>query len=209
MEKLRELLARRVRELMAKSVELNTQVKLSKRAGVSQSTVQRVLSGENSATLDVVEDLGRAFGFRPPSLLLADDQHVELAKVWSRLSDEERTKLLMSVSQLLQLEQVSSQLWKAQRYKAQASPKFHNLVANETSRYLHPDRINPVRDHLEKLAQSSDQIAAVVVFTVDDAGQASLSSAGLEPSHALPLLHQMGDLHKRLVALLTEWTRTR
>lgn len=94
MEKLRDRLARRLRELMEKHPALDTQVKVSKRAHTSQSTIGRVLSKEAAATLDVVEDLGRAFGLRPPALILFDELDAEILGEWARLGDEDRKEVL-------------------------------------------------------------------------------------------------------------------
>lgn len=94
METLQERLARRLRTLMDQTPSLDTQVKVSKKAAVSQSTVQRVLSKQVWATLDVVEDLARAFGVKPANLLLADDPEAALLKVWHSLSELDKSEVI-------------------------------------------------------------------------------------------------------------------
>ena len=54
---------------MAKKPDLDTQTKLSKSAGITQSTVWRVLEGQVGASIDVVERLAKAFGIPAVSLL--------------------------------------------------------------------------------------------------------------------------------------------
>lgn len=94
MESLQERLARRLRTLMDQTPSLDTQVKVSKKAAVSQSTVQRVLSKQVWATLDVVEDLARAFGVKPANLLLADDSEALLLRVWFSLSELDKSEVI-------------------------------------------------------------------------------------------------------------------
>ena len=65
----RLVLAAHVARLMAERAALDTQVKLAKRAGLSQSTVGRVLRGDVYAGTDVVQALALAFRVRPGSLL--------------------------------------------------------------------------------------------------------------------------------------------
>jgi transcriptional regulator with XRE-family HTH domain len=66
---LRDILAERLLALMAARPDLDTQVKVAKRAGISQSTVGRVLSRTVHTGLDVLEQLGEAFGVHPLSLV--------------------------------------------------------------------------------------------------------------------------------------------
>lgn len=66
---LRDILADNLSLLMKARYDLDTQVKLSRRTGVSQSTIQRVLSREVHTNLDVVAALARAFGVAPRALL--------------------------------------------------------------------------------------------------------------------------------------------
>lgn len=213
MEKLRDLLARRVRELMEKNPAMDTQVKLAKRAGISQSTVQRVLARENAATLDVVEDLGKAFGFRPPSLILADNEHIELARAWSRMSDAERTQLLESARQMLQQPQAIGERKLTQNTRrippALPAPDDVVMMSFEEHAQLAPghfrqhEAVSQVRSLLMSQALSAQKLCAVIVMTVDDKGQTDINSVGLEPSHAVPLMQQLGDLQQRLLTLVT------
>lgn len=94
MTALRERLASRLRRLMDENPALDTQVKVSKKSGVSQSTVQRVLSRDVAATLDVVEDIAKAFSQRPPSLLLLDDKEAEMLSAWLTLDEMDRGEVI-------------------------------------------------------------------------------------------------------------------
>jgi transcriptional regulator with XRE-family HTH domain len=67
--KLRQVLAKRLRELMDKTPSLDTQVKVSAAAGVAQTTISRILKCQVAATLDNVESIADAFGIRIPELL--------------------------------------------------------------------------------------------------------------------------------------------
>lgn len=93
MTKLRELLSHRLRVLMEATPALDTQTKVSKKAKVSQSTVQRILSKDVAATVDVIEDLGRAFGLKPPSLILSEEKEAELLKVWLDLNELDQSEV--------------------------------------------------------------------------------------------------------------------
>jgi transcriptional regulator with XRE-family HTH domain len=66
---LKEILAQNLRALMKRRLDLSTQVKLHKRTGLSQSTIQRVLSLQVSTGLDVLEMLAKAFGVAPTALI--------------------------------------------------------------------------------------------------------------------------------------------
>jgi len=84
--KLRELLASRLKGLMAQTPTLDTQTKLAIKGTVSQSTVQRILSQDASATIDSVELLAEAFKLKPPGLLLLEEREAAMLKAWAALS---------------------------------------------------------------------------------------------------------------------------
>ena len=94
METLSQRLARRMRELMRVSPALDTQIKVRERSGVSQASVQRILSGKQSATLDMVEQLSPAFGFKRADGLLLEADEVELLNTWSELTPTEKATVL-------------------------------------------------------------------------------------------------------------------
>ena len=91
--KIRQVLADQIRSRMAKKPDLDTQTKLSKAAGVTQSTVWRILEGQVGASVDVVESLGKAFGV-PAIVLLSDPDQVQFMDLWSQLDDHDRSKVL-------------------------------------------------------------------------------------------------------------------
>lgn len=94
MEKLRDKLARRMRELMRRDVAADTQVKVAARAGVGQASVQRLLARDQAATVDMLEQLARAFSIRRPECLLLEDDEIALLAAWGKLSEVERVRVL-------------------------------------------------------------------------------------------------------------------
>jgi len=90
--KLRQVLARRLRELMDKTPALDTQVKVSKAADVAQTTISRILKCQVGATLDNVEAIASVFGVTPAELLA--QSHVNSAVI---TDDDRRTIQRLSV----------------------------------------------------------------------------------------------------------------
>jgi transcriptional regulator with XRE-family HTH domain len=98
METLRDTLARRLRHLMDNTVGLDTQVKVSAKSGLSQSTVQRLLARDQAATVDVIEQLAAAFGIKRAEWFLLSDDEVTLLSQWKRLNEADRQKVLGFIS---------------------------------------------------------------------------------------------------------------
>lgn len=105
MEQLRQRLARLLREKMRTSL-VDTQTKVAAKAGVSQSTVQRLLSLEQAATVDLLEQLARAFGVKKPEYLLLEPEEVSLLSLWSKLSEDDRQTVLGFIQMKAQVEAV-------------------------------------------------------------------------------------------------------
>jgi transcriptional regulator with XRE-family HTH domain len=97
---LRQVIAARIRALMAQRPDLDTQVKLARRAGLSQSTVARILSADSSATADSLAQLSHAFGTSAASLLLDDPAEINLLASMRGLTPESRQRLLGFVAGL-------------------------------------------------------------------------------------------------------------
>lgn len=76
---------------------LDTQIKVHKAAGLAQSTIQRLLAQEQAATVDVLDDLGRAFGFKQPHHFLLEDAEAAMLKLWSNLDDAGKATALTYV----------------------------------------------------------------------------------------------------------------
>jgi len=74
---LREILAANLRELMAKRLDLDTQVKIRERSkqftedgkGLSQSTIQRILACQVHAGIDTLATLAQVFGVSAVGLI--------------------------------------------------------------------------------------------------------------------------------------------
>lgn len=79
---------------MRANVAVNTQTKVAQRAGVSQSTVNRLLATEQAATVDVLEDLARAFGVKHAEYMLLDASERELLTLWGNIGDELKQTVL-------------------------------------------------------------------------------------------------------------------
>ena len=94
MEKLRDRLARRMREMMAENPAMDVQTKVALKAGVSQSTVQRVLAKDQAATVDVIEDLARAFDIKPARYFMLDKDEITLLRAFSHLSTEHKATIM-------------------------------------------------------------------------------------------------------------------
>jgi transcriptional regulator with XRE-family HTH domain len=94
METLRQKLSRRMRELMDTNLSANTQVKVGAKSGVSQSSVQRVLVMEQAATVDILEQLAKAFNLSRPEYLLLEDDEGALLKEWAGLAPTEKQTVL-------------------------------------------------------------------------------------------------------------------
>jgi len=90
--KLRQVLAKRLRDLMERTPGLSTQVQVSEAAGVAQTTVSRILKSQVAATLDNVESLATVFGITPSELLA--QSHASSAVI---TEDDRRTIQRLSV----------------------------------------------------------------------------------------------------------------
>lgn len=95
---MRALLAERTRVWMARVPEAETQAKLSARAGMSQSSIHRVLFQDTEPELDTAFKLASAFGITVSELLAEDDTLVgsklpfDIAR-YQRLPDAEKEKI--------------------------------------------------------------------------------------------------------------------
>jgi transcriptional regulator with XRE-family HTH domain len=99
---LNEILAVRLTDLMRNRPDLDTQTKLHKATGLSQSTFQRMLSKQVHIGLDVLEITAEAFGVPPESLIaqLEDDgrelqitpsyDELELLRAWRKLPADDK-----------------------------------------------------------------------------------------------------------------------
>lgn len=67
---IREVLAANIRHYMREVPSVDTQVKLAKKAGISQSSVARVLAGNIDTQISIVAALADAIGVRTADLLI-------------------------------------------------------------------------------------------------------------------------------------------
>lgn len=82
-----------MRERMRSNL-VDTQTKVSVKGGIAQSTVQRILSLEQSATLDVLESLAVAFGIKKSEYLLLELEEVKLLSLWASLTKQDQVTVL-------------------------------------------------------------------------------------------------------------------
>lgn len=94
METLTDRMARKLRELMDATPSLDTQTKVSRATGCSQSTVQRILKREQSVTLAMLEDIAAAFGVKPTQHILLDTDEALLLQQFQVLPKESRDKVI-------------------------------------------------------------------------------------------------------------------
>lgn len=91
---IREHLARRLRELMDSRPDLDTQTKVANRSGVGQSTIQRLLAQEQSATIDMLDKIAAPFGLKPWELLLPDMADAKLVRAFGKLAESDKNRIL-------------------------------------------------------------------------------------------------------------------
>jgi transcriptional regulator with XRE-family HTH domain len=91
--KSRKILAEQIRDRMAKRPGLDTQQALSKAAGVTQSTIWRILEQRVGASVDVVDDIAKALGTTSIALLCEPDQ-IELFTLFDKLEPGDKEKVL-------------------------------------------------------------------------------------------------------------------
>lgn len=93
---LREVLADNVRAHMSRNAAVDTQTKLANRAGISQSSVARVLAGNVDTQISIVAALAAAIGITPGRLLDDQDAAPELQldrERFAKLPAAERAKI--------------------------------------------------------------------------------------------------------------------
>jgi len=109
MMELKDILATRLRSLMDHRPDLDTQTKIHKKTGLSQSTVQRILAREVHTSLDIVELLAHAFGVNPQDLIkpLKVDEYQSITPnyeettlliAWRKLSEEDKHRAMAYIS---------------------------------------------------------------------------------------------------------------
>jgi transcriptional regulator with XRE-family HTH domain len=110
MNVMRKIVATNLRRWMANDSELNSQPKLSLKSKVSQSHIGRILREESSATVDMLEDIAKAFKRHPADLLQAGD-YADGATVKSlALNEPEQSHTIGLPAQLSQLLDVAHRL---------------------------------------------------------------------------------------------------
>jgi transcriptional regulator with XRE-family HTH domain len=93
---IREVLAANVRAHMSRNPAVDTQTKLANRAGISQSSVARVLAGNVDTQIGIVAALAIAIGVEPGRLLDDADASPELQidrERFAKLPATERAKI--------------------------------------------------------------------------------------------------------------------
>ena len=86
-------MAQRLRALMDATPALDTQMKISARSGIAQSTVGRILRGDVAVTLDNVEALAKAFNVSACELLRINNGTRELERLTAAMPSPEVAKI--------------------------------------------------------------------------------------------------------------------
>lgn len=105
----RDILAIKLKKLMDLRPELETQEKLRKRMGMSQSTIQRVLSRSVHTSLDVVDAFAKAFGVKASTLIedigsvdasamAPSPEELEMLQAWRKMSVEDKHRAMAFIS---------------------------------------------------------------------------------------------------------------
>ncbi|WP_144409749.1 helix-turn-helix domain-containing protein [Cupriavidus basilensis] len=91
---IRMVLATTLARWMAQRPDLDTQMKVADASGLGQTTIGRVLNGKVSATIDILEALGLAFGRDPGELIRQDSAGInyEMDR-YARLPDYEKARV--------------------------------------------------------------------------------------------------------------------
>jgi transcriptional regulator with XRE-family HTH domain len=107
---LKDILALRLRSLMDQRPDLDTQTKIHKKTGLSQSTIQRILAREVHTALDVLQKLADAYRVKPLDLIKPmgnDEQQIHIAPnydeqqlilAWRKLTDEDQHRAMSFIS---------------------------------------------------------------------------------------------------------------
>lgn len=99
----RSKMAAQLRSRMELTPALDTQVKLATAAGIAQASVQRILSCNQSATIDVLYKLAVAFGDAGPAHFMLTAKERELLDLMSGLKDSEVSRVIGVVREIVQL----------------------------------------------------------------------------------------------------------
>lgn len=102
---LRKIFAAKLTGLMEESFSLDTQVKVSKAADISQSSVGRFLKGSVSPTLDNLEAIANVFGVPPSFLVQGPSELVNTNSIDYRIKNlppVDRRKVIEYVDLILQ-----------------------------------------------------------------------------------------------------------
>ena len=128
--------------MMDADANVDTQVKLSKRAGIAQSTVNRILAERQAATVDVLDQLAPAFHVSRAERLLLEADERALLNEWSSLTPTEKSSVLGYIRVAVQTRQaqlsldagrpVPAQLQAAQKASAGRPASSHATVKNAT-----------------------------------------------------------------------------
>ncbi|WP_232448603.1 helix-turn-helix domain-containing protein [Burkholderia ubonensis] len=109
---LRTILARKLRWYMDHYEHVDRQEKVAKRAGISQSSVNRVLSAKVDTQMRVVESLAQAIGVSPTELLTDDESdaaviHYDRVR-FARLADADKKAIERYIEFVLSQADVST-----------------------------------------------------------------------------------------------------
>ena len=101
----RTVLAERLKDLMSKRPDIESQNKLSKKAGLSQSTIGRILTSTNAPDLDVLDQLADACGMEAADLIGSGSKNTRLSASIKLLDEKELSELTLFIEFILKKRQ--------------------------------------------------------------------------------------------------------
>ncbi|WP_341714476.1 helix-turn-helix transcriptional regulator [Limnobacter sp.] len=91
---LNKQLQTRLKALMEQEKLLDTQRRVAVASGVAQSSINRILNNTQSATLDMVSSLAKAFRIKPDRYFLLEEEEAQLLNLFNSLDANERRRCL-------------------------------------------------------------------------------------------------------------------
>ncbi len=88
---------------MRERIDLDTQMKVSDKSGVGQTTIGRILNCKVSATVDILHAIAKAFGRQPGELLMSDSDNrvkYDMAR-YAKLPDYEKVRIEAFINHVL------------------------------------------------------------------------------------------------------------
>lgn len=90
---LKEIFSEKVLHLMATTL-LDSQARLARISGISQASINRILHKNQTPSVDVIDSIAKAFGFKNPAYIFFDKEEINLLDLWSNISNDDKISVL-------------------------------------------------------------------------------------------------------------------